>query len=277
MTKNVMMALLAAGAGALTACSGADTPTAIESAGLRPRLALNAVTTSAPVAGQVKVCKTGNAGGTFTVTRTAVGASTGTVQNPATVAAGECRVVAEDAGGSNIGSNVKVLETSAGFVSASYTRNDAAGTTNYVNGTTEVFVNSIHGITITFVNNVQPPVVRGCTYTQGWYKNKGAGTLPTGNFFLSGQTRLQVLDTPPKGGNEYYQLAHQYIAAVQNRLSASGTVAVDAAIAAATTYFGVATPTNTLPGSYTNAQVLGWATTLDNYNNGIIGPGHCDD
>jgi hypothetical protein len=22
-------------------------------------------------------------------------------------------------------------------------------------------------------------------------------------------------------------------------------------------------------------QVLGWVTTLDNYNNGLIGPGHC--
>lgn len=276
MTKNVMMALLAAGAGALAACSTAEAPTAVETASLRPRLAVNDVTNSTPVVGQVKVCKTGNAGGTFTVTRTAVGASTGTVQNPATVDTGECRVVAEDFGGSGIGSNVKVLETSPGFVSASFTRTDAPGTTNYVNGMTEVFVNSVHGITITFVNNVQP-VVRGCTYTQGWYKNKGAATLPAGTFFLSGQTRLQVLDTPPKGGNVYYQLAHQYIAAVQNRLSASGTAAVDAAIAGATAYFGVATPGNTLPAPYTKAQVSAWATTLDNYNNGLIGPGHCDD
>lgn len=36
------------------------------------------------------------------------------------------------------------------------------------------------------------------------------------NFFYSGQNWMGVLQTQPKGGNAYYTLAHQYIAAVLN-------------------------------------------------------------
>lgn len=87
--------------------------------------------------------------------------------------------------------------------------------------------------------------------------------------------------TPPAGGNVYYQLAHQYMAAVLNKLNgASSTTAVDAAIAAATTYFS--NPANT-PSSALNlsksarATLLGYASTLGSYNQGTIGPGHCDE
>ena len=140
-------------------------------------------------------------------------------------------------------------------------------------GTATVILNAFHSDQITYFSI--PAVVRGCTYTQGWYKNQGVGSLPAGNFFKSGQTYLQVLDTPPKGGNVYYQLAHQYIAARLNRNSASGTAAVDAALAGALVYFGIATPSATVPAGYTSAQLLAWASTLDSYNNGFTGPGHC--
>lgn len=141
-------------------------------------------------------------------------------------------------------------------------------------GTSTVYLNAYHSDIVTYFS-IPVVINRGCTYTQGWYKNQGVGSLPAGNFFKSGQTYLQVLDTPPKGGNVYYQLAHQYIAARLNRNSASGTAAVDAALAGALVYFGIATPSATVPAGYTSAQLLAWASTLDSYNNGFTGPGHC--
>jgi len=137
------------------------------------------------------------------------------------------------------------------------------------------------------------PHVNGCTLTQGYWKTHSIygpaakpdpawNLLPNGPdtpFFKSGQTWLQVFNTPPAGGNVYYSLAHQYEAAVLNKLNgASSTAAVDAAIADAVTFFTTYTPAqagalagNNAARKAANAD----ATTLDNYNSGLIGPGHC--
>jgi hypothetical protein len=145
-------------------------------------------------------------------------------------------------------------------------------------GTNSVSFEGAHGGRVTFFNVPVTTTTFGCTYTQGYYKNKGSGLLPAGNFFLSGQSWHGVLDTPPKGGDAYYILAHQYIAAVINAKTASTTAAVGAAIAGSTTYFGTATPGNwSANGSYGKEQLTGWADVLDGYNNGKAGPGHCDD
>lgn len=131
----------------------------------------------------------------------------------------------------------------------------------------------------------------GCTLTQGYWKthssygpapyddnwaNVGENTM----FYLSGKTWYQVLWTPP-AGNAYYILAHQYIAAKLNILNgASSTDAVDAAINCAEMHFGIYTPayiSGLTNKSKIRLKMLSMATTLDNYNNGIIGPGHCDE
>ena len=58
----------------------------------------------------------------------------------------------------------------------------------------------------------------GCTLSQGYWKNHldqwPTGYEPGADFFLSGQSWAQVLETAPQGGSGYYQLAHQYIALV---------------------------------------------------------------
>jgi hypothetical protein len=133
----------------------------------------------------------------------------------------------------------------------------------------------MHGGLVVFYND--PVEQRGCTYTQGWYKNKGSVTLPGGNFYLSATTWLGVLQMEPKGGNPYYILAHQFIAASLNSAAASTPPAVSAALASATTYFGVATPDNwSAGGAYTKSQLTAWADLLGDYNEGSIGPGHCE-
>lgn len=79
------------------------------------------------------------------------------------------------------------------------------------------------------------------------------------------------------GGNAYYILAHQYIASKLNILNgATSTSAVDAAIAWAETFFGANTPATKLSRTVRNSA-LSHASTLDRYNNGYIGPGHCSE
>jgi hypothetical protein len=142
-------------------------------------------------------------------------------------------------------------------------------------GQNELGFEGSHGAVVVFHNDAV--VSKGCTYTQGWYKNKGKGQLPTGNFYKGGQSWLGVLETEPKGGNAYYILAHQFIAASLNAKSASVPSDVGAALTAAAAYFGIATPNDwTAGGKFTKVQLTGWADLLGAYNEGTIGPGHCN-
>jgi hypothetical protein len=114
--------------------------------------------------------------------------------------------------------------------------------------------------------------MEGCTYTQGYWKNHPsawpAGYSPNATFFSSEQTWLDVLWTPPRG-DEYYILAHQYIAAVLNVANgATAPDSVQAAIDAATAYFQGTS-------SASRDEVLAWANTLAQFNEGYLGPGHC--
>ena len=144
---------------------------------------------------------------------------------------------------------------------------------------------------------VDVPCVGGCTLTQGYWKTHSkygpaakpdpawnllpGGLGPDTPFFGSGQTWIQVFNTSPSGGNVYYVLAHQYEAAVLNQLDgASSTSAVNAALAGAKSFFDTYTPAQAgalAKNSSVRAQTNAWATTLDNYNSGLVGPGHCDE
>ena len=137
----------------------------------------------------------------------------------------------------------------------------------------------------------------GCTLTLGYWKTHndsfqgGAATDPTWAllsgglaeetiFFLSGQTWFEVFWTPV-GGNAYYNLAHQYMAAVLNQLAgASVPAAVQTALNSATTLFNTYTPAQiaALSGSDSlRRQFIALAGTLGAYNEGLAagGPDHC--
>ncbi|MDD1655190.1 MAG: hypothetical protein LUO91_05740 [Methanomicrobiales archaeon] len=140
----------------------------------------------------------------------------------------------------------------------------------------------------------------GCTYTQGYWKThtqydvnkKGKSKedptwnliLPDGEdteFFLSGQSWYEVFQTAPskKNGGAYYSLAHQYMAAVLNTLkpdAASTTPDVDAAMTDALVFFNTYTPTS-WQGAVDQSIITGYADTLEDFNSGSIGPGHCGD
>lgn len=141
----------------------------------------------------------------------------------------------------------------------------------------------------------------GCTLTQGYWKThnplfwggapddetwlligdadgdtvlEGAGE----NFFgLTDTTWFDVMWTAPKGGDAFYQFAHQWIAAKLNVLNGAGTMAsVDDALAYGDTFFLTALPDGTLKGKL-GKDVRAYASTLAAYNEGDIGPGHCDE
>ena len=127
----------------------------------------------------------------------------------------------------------------------------------------------------------------GCTLTQGYWKTHsiyGPAAHPddTWNlvggpdaiFYLSNITWYNVFWTNP-AGDAYYNLAHQYMAAKLNILNgASTTPAVDAALAYAEKFFSTNYPTTT---KIKLAEVTKNASILDQYNNGLIGPGHCSE
>jgi hypothetical protein len=142
--------------------------------------------------------------------------------------------------------------------------------------------------------NVDVPCVGGCTLTPGYWKTHSRyGPAPYDDtwaqigedtpFFLSGQSYYEVLWTPPQGGNAYYILAHAYIAAELNQLNGASIPAdVQYAYDAATDLFEKYTPEEVADfkgkdGKETRAEFIEQATILDNYNNGIIGPGHCSE
>jgi hypothetical protein len=133
----------------------------------------------------------------------------------------------------------------------------------------------------------------GCTLTQGYWKTHSErGPAPYDDtwallangantpFFLSGQSWYGVFQTPP-AGNVYYQLAHQYMAAVLNKLNgASSTGPVDAAITSAAGFFNTLTPAQAgalSKQSPVRQSALTWAGVLGSYNEGATGPGHCDE
>jgi hypothetical protein len=136
----------------------------------------------------------------------------------------------------------------------------------------------------TFTGLVEACGSCGCTYSQGYWGNKPGVIWPDGfdrsaPFYLSGQTWQEVLDTPPAGGNGYYQLAHQYIATVLNQASGACTSSgIQSVIDAAESFFAAALPSSCSTSSSCGLQKTA-AELLDDYIHGNYpgAPGHCDD
>jgi hypothetical protein len=128
----------------------------------------------------------------------------------------------------------------------------------------------------------------GCTLSQGYWKTHSKyGPAPYDDawemvgedtsFFLSGHTWYQMLWTPPVQGNAYAILTHAYIAAKLNTLNgAASTPMVNSALAWSENFFSDTGPSSNVSKSL-RANALGYASLLDQYTNGLIGPGHCSE
>ncbi len=162
---------------------------------------------------------------------------------------------------------------------------------NYTVDNTASFLTNDTGATgsSSWMVNVNVPCAGGCTLTPGYWKTHSEfgpapyddtwAQLPNGAstpFYLSGQTWYQVFWTAPQG-NAYYILAHAYMASRLNILNgASTTPDVDAALAWSEGFFNTYTPSSTLSKTV-RQQAIYYADILDDYNNGLIGPGHCSE
>jgi hypothetical protein len=137
-----------------------------------------------------------------------------------------------------------------------------------------------------WIVDVTVPCAGGCSLTPGYWKTHSSyGPAPYDDtwaqigentpFFSSGKSWYQVLWTAPRG-NAYYILAHAYIAAKLNGLNGADTSAVAGALSWSESFFNTYTPSSSLSKSL-RGLVLTFATQLDMYNNGYIGPGHCSE
>ena len=133
-----------------------------------------------------------------------------------------------------------------------------------------------------------------CIRTQGYWKTHSKyGPAPYENtcesvgddrgdspFFGTGQSWYEVFWTEPKKGNAYYILAHQYIAAYLNALNGADTSDITDELKHAEDlldqYDGNPKSMANIRG-FIRYDFIRTAEVLDDYNNGDIGPGHCDD
>jgi hypothetical protein len=159
--------------------------------------------------------------------------------------------------------------------------------------------------TVTVAVNVTCPVV-GCTLTQGYWKThnlsfKGGAakkaddtwnilpnaeltgffttdagnTYPTTGPNAPPFTWFGVFWTAPQG-NPYYNLAHQYEAAKLNVLNGADPTVVTTAIGQAETFLATYASTTAWT-KQQKQQMTQWAGLFGSYNEGTIGPGHCDE
>jgi hypothetical protein len=117
-----------------------------------------------------------------------------------------------------------------------------------------------------------------CTYTQGYWKNHPNAwpvtSLMLGSVLYTKAELLTILGTPV-GGNGLISLAHQLIAAKLNIAQGADPSAAAAAIAAADLLIGGLVVPTIGSGYLDPADTSALTQTLDDYNNGVIGPGHC--
>ena len=207
------------------------------------------------------------------------------VSSPITIQPNTCIVVVEDDSPSGAGSDVTVTETNASNLTSITGQriSTVTGTTTISSPTNPFtdFINSIHGVVLTFTNTL----TTGCTFTKGWYRNKGSNTI----IAVDGRTIEQeqaIFDaTPGKPGgvtfgddNTLLNLYQQLLAALNNLGGnpTAGPAAVDAAVAAALAGTG-GTGLN-ITTTLTHEQMSALIDVLSDFNEGsFTGWRHCDD
>jgi hypothetical protein len=232
-----------------------------------------------PNEGEVEVCKYG--------TNASFNVVAGGQQTTVSIADGSCKVVALDFSTNNTANTVTVTEVgSSSYTLLSVQRTliqfqtgtttDIVGTPTNVSDGLPVAVNAFHGALLVYHNQPVTPPSGHCTYTQGWYKTHTSswpsGSLAPISVWDGGKTIIDLFNTPPRG-SQYIILAHQYITALLNIQGGSNVPpAVQSALDTAAAYFAGGGAGTGDP----NVDITGVSTILDNYNNGLVGPAHCD-
>jgi hypothetical protein len=116
-----------------------------------------------------------------------------------------------------------------------------------------------------------------CSLTQGFWKSHEEA-WPVEELILGGTTYtksqlLAILLTPPRGDATYI-LIHQLIAAKLNIDNGADPTAIADTLVAADAWLA-ANPLGSKPTGTVREDGLALAALLDDYNNGVTGPGHC--
>ncbi|HEU0030095.1 MAG TPA: DUF4215 domain-containing protein [Kofleriaceae bacterium] len=119
-----------------------------------------------------------------------------------------------------------------------------------------------------------------CTLTQGFWKNH-EDAWPVASLSLGGTTYTQaellsILRTPVRG-NGLIALAHQLIAAKLNIAAGASDLEISASIADADALIGSLVVPPVGSGSLSTDATSELVGALDDFNNGVTGPGHCGD
>ncbi len=135
---------------------------------------------------------------------------------------------------------------------------------------------------------LQSSAANNCTFTQGYWKTHGAGachsgnnanawpvsSLTLGNVVYSAAQLCSILNTPA-GGNGLLSLAHQLIAAKLNIAYGASSAAILATITAADAQIGNLVIPPVGGGYLAPGSTSSKTNALDQWNNGVTGPGHC--
>ena len=243
-----------------------------------------------------ELCKTGPAG-TYDFTVSVGGASLGSDVVDATpqlvlAADGdvECTTVftrtESETSESDTPASVTITELDAegsSLQSIDFVSGAAPGSEDEAAGTVTVWVNAFHSSTATFTN-VADEHPTGCTYTKGWYRNKGSSTVISvdGRSVADAQAIFKATPGKPNGvtwgaDNNNLNLYQQLLAALNNLGGDedAGPAAVDAAIDAALAATGGSGKNITVAGG---TDVSGLIEVLSAFNEGeYAGWPHCDD
>jgi hypothetical protein len=122
-----------------------------------------------------------------------------------------------------------------------------------------------------------------CTLTQGFWKThypdewpavviSGGLTLGTVPYTA---TQLESIFNTPVGGNGLISLAHQLIAAKLNIANGVSSSTIASAMASADGMIGGLIVPPVGSGALAPSATGALTTTLDNFNSGVTGPGHC--
>lgn len=140
----------------------------------------------------------------------------------------------------------------------------------------------------TYTGTKPPPACAipcGCTYTRGYWGSKPGVVWPApydrGALFYNSGLTWQTVLTTSAGGNGYYILGAQFIAATLNVANgACQPSGIKDLLAQAQSWFtSVSNPAAACPTASSCGLQKTWAGTLDTYNNGLYpgGPSHCGD
>jgi hypothetical protein len=282
----------------LTACSDSPVAPSASPTVAKPSFVINASPIT-PVAGQVWVCKVwlGTPGTNPSVTTTANPVRSTLTINAANIPSlGATCVLVASSTASNQDANptwdedhIILTETpGAGshFVSGKVFFSGGAGAPapeSFATTTRNQTFNVFHGAVIVFENELNPPPP-SCTFTKGWYRNKGNSTVIAvdGRTVADVQAIFKANPGQPNGvtwgsNNNNLNLYQQLLAALQNLdgNATAGPPAVDAAIAAAlAATSGTGKNIIVAPGT----DVSGLINTLSSFNEGDFANfPHCDD